>query len=123
MKKMKKTILFFGTIAIVLLMISSATAVPNTNSNVVTKRLETNNSIEQILEKSVNGFIQDLIAFIQAIIALVQEVMRLINNIQIIAGIINTVLSLIERIPQLINDMTAVIQQIISIIKDIFSGK
>jgi len=122
MKKMKKTILFFGTIAIVFLMISSATAVPNTNSNVVTKRLEKNDQLEQFIEKITTGFLDDLIAFIQAIIALVQEVMRLIGNIQTISNLIEKVLSWITRIPELIANITALITSIIDFIKNIFGN-
>lgn len=119
---MKKYILTILTMTIVLLMISSATAVPNTKSKNPSEN--PNNfkqliTIEQKLEDlnifdiTPNGIIDWLIELIKNIIQFIQ---RLINLVKDLIEIIDLIEKLIEAIQTLIGHIQILIERILDLL-------
>ena len=124
---MKKTIIVLGAIAIVSLLISTATALPQVHSEPVMKLV---NEVEQknaffedklegfseklTLDVEPQGIIDTIIAIIQFIIELIMEIIQFIADLMQLGSII---MSLIDAIENLI----AIITQFIEWIMGIFS--
>jgi len=113
---MKKYILFFGSIFISLLMISTVTAVPKVNSDPLMDKIQEFEEMEtRILDKldlfktdvESGGIIDLLIQIIQWLINIVQQIISLVLDIfgliELIEYLINLIVSLFELIMQLIN--------------------
>ncbi len=111
---MKKIILTIGAFVVALLMISTATAVPTTQSkplmNAVNKLEKTEKMIHgNMADIQPTGFIDFLI---QLIILLIKLIMAIVTIIQSVLGIINLFKVIISTIQTLIE----LIQQIIDLI-------
>lgn len=120
---MKKYILIITAIAVAILMVSSATAVPNTKSKTVpTKpiniqqiKINIKEKIEEInlLDIETNGIFDWLIELIKTII---QLVFRLIEIVYDLIRIVNLVERLIEALQVLIGLVQYLIEQILDLI-------
>ncbi|RLF41435.1 MAG: hypothetical protein DRN12_03260 [Thermoplasmata archaeon] len=111
---MKKIMLTIGALAVSLLMISTATAVPNTQSTPVMNAVNNLEKTEKILYSKIGdiqptGFIDFLI---QLIILLIKLVMTIVTIIQSVLGIVNLIKNIIAAIQSLVN----LIQQLIDLI-------
>lgn len=110
---MKKIILFFGVFSTVLLMVSTATAIPLHNGKKINENLENINSINnlnsEIFEKlstfifggivnSIITLIKLIIKVIFQIIELVQITIRIINLIRILINLIGEIFQIIRSI-------------------------
>ena len=107
---MKKTLIVLGAVAIALLMVSSATAVQQTSSETVMKKVKQIEKIRVLplgLISWLIGFIKDLIL---ALIELIPELIAFITNMKILIGLIELILSWPERIAALIEDFVAFIE-------------
>ena len=123
---MKKSIIILGAIAIVSLMISTATAVPQVHSEPVMKIV---NDVEQkktFFEEKIEGFsekialdvepggiIDTIIAIIQFIIELIMEIIQLIADLMQLG---NLIMALIAAIEALISIITQFIEWIMGIL-------
>jgi len=118
---MKKYFIFMGTIFITLLLLSTVTAVPQTQSNSVMEIIKDNKniieheSLKNIIGNVESGGIIDLI--IQLITLIVQFILELISIIQNIMGLVNLVQSLIDAFTTLFQ----LIQDLIELIGNIFN--
>ncbi len=123
---MKKSIIVLGAIAIVSLMISTATAVPQVHSEPVMKIV---NDVEQnktFFEEKIEGFSEEIAldvepeGIIDTIIAIIQFIIELIMGIiQFIADLMqlgNLILALIAAMEALISIITQFIEWIMGIL-------
>ena len=119
---MKKVILMVGTLTVAFLMISTVTAVPNTQSTPLmkavdniekTKRMINNIESQNIADIQPAGFIDFLIQLLTLLINLIQEiiiifqsVVSIITLIKAVIAAIQAVLDLIQQIIDLLNGGT-----------------
>jgi len=84
MKNMKKSIILFGAVAIALLMVSSATAVPRTNSEPMMEKIEQIEELERLMSEQNLG---DLFNFEGMDEGTIQGTMEQLNNFMVEQGI------------------------------------
>ena len=79
---MKKTIILFGAIAIAILAVSSATAVPTTDSEVVKNIMEEKSQIQDIIDALENTpLTKGILDLILALLQLLQKILGPINSL------------------------------------------
>jgi hypothetical protein len=121
---MKKYFLAMGSIFISILLVTSVTAIPNSQSNVIINKIneinEINNTIYNeelniILSNIMSGGIIELL--IQLITLLVQFILELIEIIQNVIGLINLIQNLINAFTTLFQ----LLQELIDLITNLFN--
>lgn len=123
---MKKSMIVLGAIAIVSLMISTATAVPQVHSEPVMKIVNDAEQKKTFFEEKIEGFsdkialdiepegiIDTIIAIIQFIIELIMEIIQFIADLMQLG---NLILALIAAIEALISMITQFIEWIMGIL-------
>ncbi len=122
---MKKTLIGIGAVFISLLLISTVTAIPQTNSEPamdLIEQLEEKKSFAEMLEQKIKsndlpqpeGFIDWITQFLLSILNFVQWLVQLVLDLVQVVSLIATIISAIN---QLINAIT----QLLDSIMDIFN--
>jgi len=119
---MKRFFIGMGALCIVLLLVSSATAVPQAHSEPLMKNIEKIEAAESLIEMDgnifdfikTNGLIDLLIQLIKLIIQLIMEIIEIINSIIAVINLINYVIEALQILFDLIG-------QLIEIIQDLFN--
>ena len=114
--EVKKFILFFGSIFISLLLISTASAVPKVNSDHLMNKIQEFEEMEKMIFDKLDlikthvesgGLIDLLIQLINWLIGIIQQIINLIQKIfglvSLIENLVNLIVKLFEAIIQLIN--------------------
>ena len=121
---MKKYFMFIGAFFISLLLISTVTAVPQTQSNSIMNLIDDiEENIEIIESEKLNnmiisiasvGIIELLIQLIMLIIEFVVEIVNLIQNIISLVNLIQNIINAISTLFQLIQDLIELIRNILN---------
>lgn len=121
---MKKYFICIGTFFITLLLISTATAVPQTHSNSVMNLIDDLEENKKIIEsEKLNNIISNVISvgiielLIQLIMLIIEFIMEIINLIQNISSLVN----LIQNIIDAFSTLFQLIQDLIELIRNIFN--
>jgi len=121
---MKKTLIMLSSLAVVFLMVSTVTAVPQSSSNPLMNAIDKMEGAEQelteaTLESASDGpsgvlgkiidLIKLLIDLIMNLITIVQSILSIVALIQAVFNAIKLVMDLIQQIMDLIQDPSATI--------------
>ena len=117
---MKKTFIMLGTLSVVFLMVSIATAVPQTQSRPVMEAIQSledaeqkldNTTLHELLNPQSTGFFDKLFEFIKLLIQLIMNIATIVQSVLSIIALIKAIFSAIQLVMQLI-------QQIIELFQD-----
>lgn len=114
---MKKTFIMLGALAVVLLMVSTVTAVPQSSSTPLMNAIDTKEDAEEqfaatdlvsdgpsgVLGKIID-LIKLLIELIMNIVTIIQSILSIVALVQAILSAIQLVINLIQQIMDLINN-------------------
>lgn len=121
---MKKYFICIGTFFIALLLISTATAIPQAHSNSVMNLIDDLEENKKIIEsEKLNNIISNVISvgiielLIQLIMLIIEFIMEIINLIQNISSLVN----LIQNIIDAFSTLFQLIQDLIELIRNIFN--
>jgi predicted PurR-regulated permease PerM len=103
---MRKSIIVFGAVVLSILMVSTATAVPQIQSKIVNeveqKEIQLRERIETLIERINNndpqpqGIISNLLLFLAKILSFLNKILSLLGPLSVIVGIIENIISSLE---------------------------
>ena len=118
---MKKFFIGIGVVGIIFLLVSSATAVPQTHSKPLMNQLEKIEAAESLVDTTgvlndigPRGLIDLLIQLITLIYQLILEIMDIINSILGLVSLIQALINAIQTLFELINQLIEVIQELLN---------
>ena len=119
---MKRFFIGLGALCIVLLLVSSATAVPQAHSEPLMKNIEKIEAAESLIDFDgnlfdfikTNGLFDLLIQLITLIIQVIMEIIEIINSILAVISLINTVIEALQILFDLIGQLIEVIQDLLN---------
>ena len=98
---MKKTLIALGSLVVVLLMVSNATAVPQTNSQPVMKSIDQMEEIKEsmkVLPKNIFDNLIELLNFLKTLINVISGVFNIIQKVGIIIEILTNIMGFIDSL-------------------------
>ena len=127
---MKKSIIIFGAIFIIFLMISNATAVPQSYGKSITSNIKDNEqkillleetfelSIEKVNDMIYNvqskGLFENLLALIQFLIDFISKIINFIKAVMQIGQLILTLINLVKALVNVINQFIDWLQDLLN---------
>ncbi|PNX48801.1 MAG: hypothetical protein BV457_02965 [Thermoplasmata archaeon M9B1D] len=127
---MKKSIIIFGAIFIILLMVSNATAVPQSYGKTIVNNINNTNQrillLEETLELNIEkvndvlynvqskGLFENLLALIQFLIDLIGKIINFIKAVMQIGQLIITLINLVKALINVINQFIEWLQGLIN---------
>ncbi len=111
---MKKICMMLGALSVVFLMVSTVTALPQTQSTPVmsavhsleeTKEQYDDTTLGSMLDIQPTGFIDTLIAFIKLLIQLIMNIITVIQGILSVVALIQAIFSAITMIIELVRQI------------------
>lgn len=127
---MKKSIIIFGAIFIIFLMMSNATAVPQSYGKSIVNNINSTNQrillLEETLELNIEkvndviykvqskGLFENLLALIQFLIDLIGKIINFIKKVMQIGQLIITLINLVKALANVINQFIEWLQGLIN---------